>query len=102
MKLLNKMTDITNTRLRENNRNEIKYNIKREYKLTNNTKLDMFLRLLKSKLKILDMLYVIDEKEKSLYELDELTIKKHSQTVRDFVVNGLDTNFKCKVKRLIC
>ena len=42
----------------------IKSAIKRDYKLTNNNKFDIFYNFLSSELRVIDLLYVIDKNEK--------------------------------------
>ena len=72
-------------------------NVRREHKLTNQTKLLHFMDILRSELSIADLLYIIDQTVKATVNYDEDVIKTHKCKVRDIIINRIDQTYHAKV-----
>ena len=72
-------------------------NVRREYKLTKQTKLEHFMDFLRSELSIADLLYVIDSGVKATVEYDDDVLKRHKCKVRDIIINRIDQTYHAKV-----
>ncbi|KAI4478007.1 hypothetical protein M0802_014602 [Mischocyttarus mexicanus] len=73
---------------------------RRQYTLTSQMRLDHFMDYLTSELRRLDLIYVIDPKEKTNHEIDEATKQKHKYNVRDIIINRLDQNYYSKISEI--
>ncbi|KAI4485559.1 hypothetical protein M0802_012723 [Mischocyttarus mexicanus] len=73
---------------------------RRQYTLTSQMRLDHFMDYLTSELRSLDLLYVIDPKEKTNHEIDEATKQNHKYSVRDIIINRLDQNYYSKISEI--
>ncbi|KAI4486296.1 hypothetical protein M0802_012379 [Mischocyttarus mexicanus] len=73
---------------------------RREYRLTSQTKFKHFMDFLKSELRSLDLLYVIDPKEKPSYAIGEATKQKHKFYVRDILINRLDQSYYSRINKV--
>jgi len=86
-------------RVIEDKVNSPKINIKRDYKLTQKSNIDIWLDYLKSELTSNNLLDVIDSKVKGPENLSEVKInKRKSLLVRDIIINYID---KCYHKRIL-
>ena len=72
-------------------------NVRWEYKLTKQTKLEHFMDFLRSELSIADLLYVIDSDIKATVEYDDDVVKRHKCKIRDIIINRIDQTYHAKV-----
>lgn len=75
------------------------FNIKRDYKLTRETKFEQFYDLLSNELRNNDLLYVIDSKVKTKIT-DENILERHRFRVREVLINHIDQTYHAKVLHL--
>lgn len=71
--------------------------MKRDYKLTPNTKFEHFYDLFTSELRAHELLYVIDPTSAPRRDLDTDIIEKHKFKVRDILANHLDQKYHSQV-----
>ena len=71
--------------------------LKRDYKLTKQTKFEYFFDFFTSELIANDILYVIDETVKANDNLSESAKEKHKFKVRDILINHIDNEYHAKV-----
>ena len=62
---------------------------KREYKVTNETKLEHFMDFLTSELRTINLLYIVDPNENPNFSIDDSTREKHTFKFRDILINPL-------------
>lgn len=71
--------------------------MRRDYKLTTNTKFEHFYDYFSSELRSRDLLYVIDSETAKNTNLDAAVVESHKYRVRDILINHLDQHFHSKV-----
>ena len=72
-------------------------NMRRDYKLTLKTKYEHFIDFLKSELRTLDLIYVMDPSMKATVDLDERIKDKHKFKDRDIIITKIDQIYHAKV-----
>jgi ribosome assembly protein YihI (activator of Der GTPase) len=71
--------------------------VKRDYKLKVNTKIELWMDLLRSELLANDLLDVIDPKVMRVGDFSESTLRKRRGIVRDIIINHLDDKYHGRV-----
>ena len=73
--------------------------MRREYKLTEQTKFEHFMDFLKSELRTLDLMYVIDSESETeaTADFDDAVRQKHRFRVRDIIINRIDQCYHAKI-----
>uniref|UniRef100_A0ABD2XFI2 CCHC-type domain-containing protein n=1 Tax=Trichogramma kaykai TaxID=54128 RepID=A0ABD2XFI2_9HYME len=73
---------------------------KRNYKLTNEVRYEIFYDFLSSELTLCDLLYVIDSVKYREKNLSEEQLEKNKIRVRDLIINRIDISYYSKVSHL--
>ena len=77
-------------------------NTKREYRLTRKTDFEMFFDYLSSELRLMDLLYVIDDKVQPLCKRNDTSKKMGQYKVRDIIMNHIDTKYYRNISKDEC
>ena len=72
-------------------------NIRRDYKLTTQTKYEYFLDFLKFELRMSDLLYVIEPSIETTVNLNTTLSNRHKFKVRDIIINRIDPIYHARV-----
>ena len=77
-------------------------NTKREYRLTRKTDFEMFFDYLSSELRLMDLLYVIDDKVQPLCKRNDTSKKMDKYKVGDIIMNHIDAEYYRNISKDKC